>query len=59
MKKLINFKFKELIESIQYYANKECEGNFSLAVRVLIKKGLVNYSAEKQGDSHLQKDLLK
>ena len=59
MKKLINFKFKELVDLIQSYADKECEGNFSLAVRVLIKKGLGNYTAEKQGDSHLQKDLLK
>mgnify|MGYP000353766855 CR=1 FL=1 len=38
MKKLINF--HSLHESIQNYADKHCEGNFSMAVRVLIKKGL-------------------
>lgn len=40
MKKLINF--KDLAKSIKDYADKNCEGNFSLAVRVLIKKGLGN-----------------
>ena len=40
MKKLINF--KSLGEKIQSYADEHCEGNFSLAVRVLIKKGLDN-----------------
>ena len=38
MKKLINF--KQIGKSIQAYADEHCEGNFSLAVRVLIKKGL-------------------
>ena len=32
--------FKSLKESIQAYADEHCEGNFSLAVRTLIKKGL-------------------
>lgn len=38
MRKLIDF--KDLISSITEYANKHCEGNFNLAVRQLIKKGL-------------------
>lgn len=40
MKKLIEF--KSLVKEIQEYADKYCEGNFSLAVRVLVKKGLEN-----------------
>jgi hypothetical protein len=40
MKKLIEF--KDLDKSIQEYADLFCEGNFSLAVRQLIKKGLIN-----------------
>ena len=40
MKKLINF--KDVGELIEKYADEHCEGNFSLAVRILIKKGLVN-----------------
>lgn len=39
MKKLINF--KSLGESIQAYADKHCEGNFSLAVRQLVEKGIL------------------
>lgn len=42
MKKLINFKFSKLVSDIQEYADEHCEGNFSLAVRTLIKKGLIN-----------------
>ena len=38
MKKAINFKSLEV--EIRRYADKYCEGNFSLAVRVLVKKGL-------------------
>tara|TARA_R110000851_G_scaffold171307_1_gene317598 strand:+ start:178 stop:300 length:123 start_codon:yes stop_codon:yes gene_type:complete len=38
MKKLIEFKEMQL--SIQEYADLFCEGNFSLAVRQLIAKGL-------------------
>ncbi len=38
MKKLIDF--KDLVESIQKYADKNCEGNFNMAVRKLITKGL-------------------
>lgn len=38
MKKLINF--KQLGEKIQKYADENCEGNFSLAVRQLITKSL-------------------
>ena len=40
MKKLINF--KDLKEAIQEYADKHCEGNYSLAVRELIRSGLFN-----------------
>lgn len=40
MKKLINF--KSLGEKVQEYADEYCEGNFSLAVRQLIQKGLSN-----------------
>ena len=38
MKKLIDF--KALQKEIQAYADKYCEGNFNLAVRILIKKAL-------------------
>lgn len=38
MRKLIDF--KELASIIQEYANSHCDGNFNMAVRVLIKKGL-------------------
>ena len=38
MKKLIEF--KNLIKPVQDYADEYHEGNFSLAVRVLINKGL-------------------
>ena len=38
MKKLIIF--KDLGVLIQAYADEHCEGNFSLAVRILVKKGL-------------------
>lgn len=38
MKKLIVF--KELGNSVQKYADKHCEGNFSMAVRELIRKAL-------------------
>ena len=38
MKKNINF--KNLDAQIQAYADKYCEGNFSLAVRTLVSKGL-------------------
>ena len=38
MKKLIDF--KEMWQSVQYYADMHCEGNFSMAVRALVKKGL-------------------
>ena len=38
MKKLINFKGLDIL--IQAYADENCEGNYSLAVRELIKKGL-------------------
>ena len=40
MKKLINF--KNMANVIQEYADEHCEGNFSLAVRQLITKGLRN-----------------
>lgn len=38
MKKLIEF--KGLVRIIKEYADANCEGNFSLAVRQLIEKGL-------------------
>jgi len=38
MKRLIDF--KSLFEEIKKFADDHCEGNFSLAVRTLIKKGL-------------------
>ncbi len=38
MKKLINF--KGLVDQIQDYADVNCEGNFSLAVRMLVSKAL-------------------
>ena len=38
MKKVIDF--KSLTAEIQAYADLHFEGNFSLAVRALIKKGL-------------------
>tara|TARA_R110001632_G_C11221089_1_gene405484 strand:- start:608 stop:736 length:129 start_codon:yes stop_codon:yes gene_type:complete len=38
MKKLIEF--KKLDEAIQEHANLFFEGNFSMAVRALIKRGL-------------------
>lgn len=40
MRKLIEF--KGLVVRIQDYANKHCEGNFSLAVRHLVRVGLRN-----------------
>ncbi len=40
MKKLIDF--KSLNDEIQKYADLHFEGNFSLAVRALIKRGLGN-----------------
>ena len=39
MKKLIDFKL--LGEQVQKYADENHEGNFSLAVRTLIKRGLL------------------
>ena len=38
MKKAIDFKESE--QEIQAYADKNCEGNFSMAVRKLIKQAL-------------------
>jgi len=57
MKKLINF--KDLEKSIRAYADEHCEGNFSLAVRMLAKKGLSKVKPVQEGDAHLQDDLLK
>ena len=45
MKKLINF--KDLKASIQEYADKYCEGNYSLAVRELVRSGLFNKKESK------------
>jgi len=38
MKKLIDF--KDTYKQVKQYADEHCEGNFSMAVRKLIKKGL-------------------
>ena len=38
VKKAIDFKESEIL--IQQYADKYCEGNFSMAVRILIKIAL-------------------
>jgi len=40
MKKWIDF--KNLYEAVKAYADDKCEGNFNLAVRQLVKKGLDN-----------------
>jgi len=40
MKKLIDF--KELWQAIQFYADENYDGNFNMAVRALVKKGLCN-----------------
>ena len=45
MKKLIEF--KDMDKAIQEYADLFCEGNFSLAVRQLISKGLKGVSNEQ------------
>ena len=45
MKKLINF--KDLREAIQDYADKHCEGNYSLAVRELVRAGLFDEKKAK------------
>jgi hypothetical protein len=36
----ILIEFKDLHDKVKKYANDNCEGNFSLAVRELIRKGL-------------------
>lgn len=41
MKKLIDF--KGLYDQVKEYADERYEGNFSLAVRALIRKGLSDY----------------
>ena len=40
MRKLIDF--KELSQAIQDYADEYCEGNFSMAVRKLVRKALLD-----------------
>lgn len=45
MKKLINF--KGLLDSVQAFADKNCEGNFNLAVRVLIGRALIRINEER------------
>lgn len=57
MKKLIYF--KNLTGKIQAYADEYCEGNFSLAVRMLVKKGLSSVNCDSAGGSKNQLDLLK
>ena len=46
MKKLVDF--RDLSKSIQSYADENCEGNFSLAVRVIIKKALKNKGSDNE-----------
>ena len=46
MRKLIDF--KELEQQIQTYADKNCEGNFSMAVRMLIKAALDSNKKESK-----------
>jgi len=38
MKKWIDL--KSLYETVKQYADENCEGNFNMAVRQLVKKGL-------------------
>ena len=45
VKKLINF--KDLEKAIKDYADKFCEGNYSLAVRELVREGLFNKKESK------------
>jgi len=40
MKKLMDF--KDLYKEIRQYADEHCDGNFSFAVRQLIRKGLAS-----------------
>ena len=40
MKKLIDFKDENLVKCIQAYADKFCEGNFNMAVRMLTTQAL-------------------
>ena len=47
MKKLINFKSMQLVRDIQDYANEHLEGNFTLAVVQLCRKGLESLKSEK------------
>lgn len=39
-KRLVDF--KDAYTLVKKYADEHCEGNFSMAVRKLIKKGVVN-----------------
>lgn len=52
MKKLIEF--GELTEEIQQYANEEYEGNFTMAVRILLKKALISHEMKRghQDEDH-------
>jgi len=45
MKKLIDF--QEMWKTVQHYADKNCEGNFNMAVRKLVKEGLKNAEHDK------------
>jgi len=45
MRRLIDF--KDMIDSIKKYADENCEGNFNMAVRQLIKKGLCSDNMQK------------
>lgn len=43
MSKPVLIDFKELKKEIQKYADEECEGNFNLAVRRLVKTALLEW----------------
>jgi len=38
---------EDLIEEVQGFANEKCEGNFSMAARVLMKKALNRHNELK------------
>ena len=50
MKKLIDFKGAPLVEAIQEYADKFCEGNFNMAVRMLTTNALAEIARLEQGE---------
>lgn len=59
MKKLIDFKDKKFEKLIQNHADDCCEGNFSMAVRQLIVKGLEDQMCLKSVMSNLPPAAIK